>query len=101
MLADPRCNDGDQHRLTVWGLSPSTLEHMKVGTADTTVGNLDVDIVLALTVSVAFVWESNWSMRLLTPLLGLELSPLHVALDGLSVMAEPAFEFVVGTRHFC
>jgi hypothetical protein len=38
---------------------------------------------------------------LLTPLLGLEFTPLHVALDGLRVMAEPAFELVVGTRHFC
>jgi hypothetical protein len=73
---------------------------VKVGTADTTVGNLDIDIVLALTESVAFVWESNQSMSLLTPLLGLEFSPLHVALDGLGIMAEPAFEFVVGTRHF-
>ena len=74
---------------------------MQIGTADTTVGNLDIDIVLALTESVAFVWESNQSMSLLTPLLGLEFTPLHVALDGLRVMAEPAFELVIGARHFC
>lgn len=42
-------------------------------------GDFDVDVVLA-------------------PLLGLELAPFHVALDGLFVVSEPAFEFVIG-RH--
>jgi hypothetical protein len=72
---------------------------VQIGTADTTVGNLDVDIVVAWRKSVMFVPTSITD--LLTPLLGLEFTPLHVALDGLRVMAEPAFELVVGTRHFC
>jgi hypothetical protein len=86
-------------RLTVWCLTPATLQCVQVGTADTTVGDLDVDIVLACKRSIVFVL--NWMSSVPTPLLGLELPPLHVALDGLSVMTEPAFELVVGTRHFC
>jgi hypothetical protein len=72
---------------------------VQIGTADTTVRDLDVDIVLACKRSVVFML--NWMSSLLTPLLGLKLPPLHVALDGLSVMTEPAFELVIGTRHFC
>jgi hypothetical protein len=86
-------------RLTVWCLTPATLQCVQIGTADTTVGNLDVDIILACTRSVVFVLDAM--SGLLTPLLGLKLSPLHVALDGLGVMTEPAFELVIGTRHFC
>jgi hypothetical protein len=72
---------------------------VQIGTADTTVGNLDVDIVVAFGQSVIFLLIAN--LTLLTPLLGLEFTPLHVALDGLRVMAEPAFELVIGARHFC
>lgn len=88
-----------QQRLTVWCLAPATLQGVKVRTADTTVGNLDVNVVLALRQSVTFLLCVQ--LVLLTPLLRLKFTPLHVALDGLSVVAEPAFELVVGTRHFC
>jgi hypothetical protein len=86
-------------RLTVWCLAPTTLQCVQIGAADTTVGDLDVDIVLACKRSIVFVLDSMSS--LLTPLLGLKLPPLHVALDGLGVMTEPAFELVIGTRHCC
>lgn len=71
---------------------------MQIGTADTTVGNLDVDIVVAFGQLVVLFLIAV--LTLLTPLLGLEFPPLHVTLDGLRVMAEPAFELVIGTRHF-
>lgn len=35
------------------------------------------------------------------PLFGLELAPDHLALDGLLVLAEPAFELVVGRHDGC
>lgn len=49
---------------------------MNIRTADTTVSNFDIDIVLS-------------------PLLGLELAPLHLALRGLGLIAQPAFKLVV------
>jgi len=54
---------------------------VKVRTADTTVRDLDIDIILR-------------------PLLGLEFAPLHVALDGLGIVTEPALKLVIGSRHF-
>ena len=62
-------------------------------------GDLDVDIVLTLEELVVFALMVT--LGRLTPLLGLEFTPLHVALDGLSVVAEPAFKLVIGTRHCC
>lgn len=53
---------------------------MKVAAADTAALNLDVDIVFI-------------------PLLGLEFAPLHVSVGRLLVMAQPAFELVIG--HCC
>jgi hypothetical protein len=48
---------------------------VEIGTADTTVRDLNVDIILR-------------------PLLGLIFAPPHVALDRGLVLAEPSFEFV-------
>lgn len=53
---------------------------MEIRTADTTVSDLDVDVVFL-------------------PLLGLEGTPFHLAIDGIGGVAEPALELVIG-RHF-
>lgn len=66
--------------LTVWGREPARLESVKIGSADTAVGDLNVNIILF-------------------PLLGLELLPLHLALNGLLIETEPSLELVVGARH--
>lgn len=66
-------------RLTIGDLSPAGAQHVQVGTADAAVRDLDVDVVLG-------------------PLLGLELAPLHVALGGGGVKAQPALELVVGSH---
>lgn len=52
---------------------------MKIRTADTAVGDLDIDIVLV-------------------PGLGLERAPLHLAVDRFGILAQPALELVIG-RH--
>jgi hypothetical protein len=52
---------------------------VKIRTADTAAVNLDVDVVLS-------------------PLLGLEVAPLHLALDGILILSEPSLEFGV-CRH--
>lgn len=49
---------------------------MHIRTADTTVSNFDIDIVFS-------------------PLLGLELAPLHLALRRLGLIAQPALKLVV------
>ena len=68
--------------LTVLGLAPAGGQGVDVGAADAAVRDLDVDVVLG-------------------PLLGLVLSPLHVALNGLGVVPEPALELVVGHGVGC
>lgn len=59
---------------------PTASESVQVGSADTAVGDLDVNIGLL-------------------PGLGLELLPDHVA-DGVLVKAHPALELVIGSSHF-
>jgi hypothetical protein len=53
---------------------------MEIRTANTAVGDLDVDVVFL-------------------PLLGLKWTPFHLAVDGIGGVAEPALELVIG-RHF-
>jgi hypothetical protein len=59
---------------------PSTAQSVQIRAADTTVGDLDIDIGLF-------------------PVLGLEFLPDHVALARARVKAHPSFELVV-CRHF-
>lgn len=58
---------------------PSATESMQVGTTDTAVRDLDVNVAIA---------PFLWLIRL----------PLHVTLDRLGVMSQPALEFVVGAH---
>jgi hypothetical protein len=44
------------------------------------VSDLDIDVVLC-------------------PFLGLKLSPLHVSVDAIGIVTEPALELVIGRRH--
>lgn len=60
-------------RLTVRRRTPAGGEHVQVTAAHTTVGNLNVDVVLL-------------------PLLWLELAPLHVALRRRLIDTEPTLE---------
>lgn len=55
---------------------------MQVGTTDAAMGDLNVDVVLR-------------------PLLGLKCAPLHLSIDRVRRVAQPALEFVVGGRHVC
>lgn len=53
---------------------------MKIRTADTTVRDLDVNVVLL-------------------PLLWLKLLPDHLSVDRGLVLSQPSLEFVIGARH--
>jgi len=76
-LADDFVTDTDG----VFGLSPSGADGVDITTADTGVGDFDIDIGL---------FER----------LGLELLPFHVTLGSVLVEAHPSFEFVVlSGRH--
>lgn len=67
----------------ILGLAPAGADGVNVTTADTGVGDLDVDVGLLKG-------------------LGLEFLPDHVALGGLLVETHPSFEFVVlCCRHDC
>lgn len=55
---------------------PTTSQRVEITTADSAMRDLDIDVGL-------FPW------------LRLELSPIHVALGGGGVVAQPAFELVV------
>jgi len=74
-FADNLVTDADG----VLGLAPSGADGVNVTTADTRVGDFNVDIGLL-------------------ERLGLELLPDHVALGGLLVETHPSFEFVVLCR---
>jgi len=69
-------------------------------TADTAVGDLSVDISLlprlGLFRASAIDQISNECSDLY-----LEFTPLHVTLDGAGIMAQPAEELVILSRHFC
>lgn len=73
---------GKEGKLTIRGLSPARAEHVKVRTADTAVGDLNVDVVLS-------------------PLLGLECAPFHLSVDTVGAVAEPSFELDVGHDCVC
>jgi hypothetical protein len=62
-----------QRSLTVGSFTPSRAKHVQIRAADTAVADLNVDVVLL-------------------PLLGLELAPLHFALNGLGIEAQPSLK---------
>lgn len=63
--------------LTIRRWEPAGLERVQVRAAHAAVRNLNVDVVLC-------------------PLLGLEGAPLHLAIDGLRILAEPALKLWCG-----
>lgn len=69
-----RLECGTERILTIGSREPATLQGVEVRAADTAVRDFDVNIVLS-------------------PLLGLKGAPFHLALDGLGVLAQPAFKF--------
>lgn len=60
---------------------PPRAKGVQIGTTDAAVGDLDIHVFF-------------------TPLLRLVGFSLHVTISGLTVMAQPAFEFVVGAHCF-
>jgi hypothetical protein len=75
-------NDLVTHAHGVVGGSPSRAQSVQIGTADTAVRDLDVDVVF---------FEG----------LGLEALPDHLAIHTVGVETHPSFEFVIGGHCEC